>query len=434
MLEGVKVVLDPSPKQVALLVSHAGAARFAFNAGLAHVKVQLETRAASNLSGMPEDELPGVDWNLYALRRWWNADKDARAPWWAENSKEAYSSRLDGLARALKAWSDSRRGQRRGKPAGFPQFKSRARARAAWAYTTGAFGVADPYGVKLPRVGRVHTHERIDTRVGAGRIMRATVSRTAGRWFAVFPVERSVSALVRPKGAPIGVDLGIKSLAVLSDGRVIDNPKHLAAAQHRLTTASRSYARTPRGSAGRRHAADRLAKLHARAGHPRQDALHKFTTVLARSHSTIVIEDLNVAGMVKNRSLARAISDASFGEFRRQLTYKTTKFGSTLVIADRWMPSSITFSTCGAVKNKLSLSERTFRCEHCDLILDRDLNASRNLVHLVTKTRVAASGPETLNGGGATQRTQFSGQQAQKPQPRILTESDVDRQPAMATT
>jgi len=433
MLEGVKVALDPSPRQEGLLLSHAGAARFAFNVGLAHVREQLETRAVAKAAGVSEDELPGVDWTFYALRRWWNAHKASLAPWWEQNSKEAYSSGLDGLARALKAWSDSRRGKRRGKPSGFPQFKSRARARAAWAYTTGSFGIADATGVKLPRIGRVHTHERIDTRIGVGRIMRATISRAAGRWFAVFTVERSEVDLARPTGEPIGVDLGIKTLAVISDGRVIANPKHLAAAQRRLTTASRCYARTERGSAGRRHAADRLAKLHARVGYLRQDALHKLTTDLARSHSTIVIEDLNVAGMVSNHSLARAISDASFGEFRRQLVYKAVKFGSTVVVADRWMPSSKTCSNCGTVKTKLSLGERTFRCEHCDLILDRDLNAARNLVHLVT-TSVAGSGPETLNGGGAMQKTQHAGRQAEKPQPRTLTGSDVDRQPAMAAT
>ncbi|MGO4105666.1 IS607 family element RNA-guided endonuclease TnpB [Leifsonia sp. YAF41] len=433
MLEGVKVALDPSPRQEGLLLSHAGAARFAFNAGLSHVKEQLQARAAAKTAGAPDEELPGVDWNLYALRRWWNANKGMLAPWWAENSKEAYSSGLDALARALKAWSDSRRGKRKGKPAGFPQFKSRARARAAWAYTTGSFGVADATGVKLPRIGRVHTHERIEDRIGEGRIMRATVSRSAGRWFVVFTVERAAIVAVAPPGAPIGVDLGVRNLAVISDGRVIPNPRHLVAAQRRLATASRAYARSERGSVGRRHAADRLLKLHARVGHLREDALHKLTTDLARTHATIVIEDLNVAGMVKNHSLARAISDASFGEFRRQLAYKTVKFGSTLVVADRWMPSSKTCSNCGTVKTKLSLGERTFRCEHCDLILDRDLNAARNLVQLVPKS-VAGSGPETLNGGGATQKTQLVGQQAKKPQPRTLTGSDVDRQPAMVAT
>lgn len=433
MFEGVKVALDPSPRQEGLLLSHAGAARFAFNAGLAQVKEQLEARALAKTAGTPEEELPGVDWNLYALRRWWNAHKAVLAPWWAENSKEAYSSGLDALARALKAWSDSRRGKRKGKLVGFPQFKARERSRAAWAYTTGAFGVADRTGVKLPRIGRVHTHERVAERIGAGRIVRATVSRSAGRWFVVFTVERADAFLAAPKGPPIGVDLGVKTLAVVSDGRRIQNPKHLANAQRRLTVASRAYARTARGSAGRHHAADRLAKLHARVGHLREDALYKLTTTLARSHSTIVVEDLNVAGMVKSRALARVVSDASFGEFRRQLAYKTTKFGSTLVVADRWMPSSKTCSNCGTVKTKLSLGERTFRCEHCDLILDRDLNAARNLVQLATHC-VAGSGPETPNGGGAWQKTQRAGQQAKKPQPRTLTGSVVDRQSAMVAT
>jgi putative transposase len=431
MLEGVKVALDPSRRQESLLLSHAGAARFAFNAGLSHVREQLEARKLATEAGTPKDELPDVDWSFYALRRWWNANKTVLAPWWPENSKEAYASGLEGLARALKSWTDSRRGKRKGKPAGFPQFKSRARARAAWAYTTGSFGVADRTGVTLPRIGRVHTHEQVEERIGTGRILRATVSRASGRWFVVFTVERVPAATIPPTGKP--VDLGVTNLAVVSDGRVFANPKHLSAAQRRLTVASRAYARTKRGSTGRRHAADRLANLHARVGHLRLDALHKLTTNLARSHSVIVIEDLHVSGMLRNRFLARAISDAGFGEFRRQLNYKATNFGSTLVVADRWMPSSKTCSNCGTVRTKLSLGERTFRCEHCGLILDRDLNAARNLVHLVAP-HVAGSGPETSNGGGATQKTQHAGQQATKPQPRTLNGSDVDRQPAMAAS
>ena len=148
----------------------------------------------------------------------------------------------------------------KGKPVGFPQFKSRARARPAWAYTTG-FGVAGLRGVKLPRVGRVHTHERIDSRIGEGRVLRMNVSRSAGRWFAIFTVERIDLVPRVPSGPAIGVDLGVKTLAVISDGRVIENPHHLAAAQRRLTTASRSYARTQRGSAGRHQAASWLIRL-----------------------------------------------------------------------------------------------------------------------------------------------------------------------------
>lgn len=233
-LEGVRVALDPTPEQERAMLSHAGAARMAFNAGLARVKEQLSARDEARAAGAPVESLPQVEWNLYALRRWWNSAKRELAPWWAENSKEAYSSGLDSLARALKAFSDSRSGKRRGPRAGFPEFRSRARSRMHWAYTTGAFGIADPYGVKLPRIGRVHTLERIDTRVGDARILRTTVTRSAGRWFATFTVDRERAPAHRKPRPTVGVDLGVKILATLSDGRLFDNPRHLNAAQRRL--------------------------------------------------------------------------------------------------------------------------------------------------------------------------------------------------------
>lgn len=411
------------------MLSHAGAARVAFNDGLAHVKEQLTAREAAREAGVPDADLPPVDWNLYALRRWWNQAKGELAPWWAENSKEAYSSGLAGLARALKAFSDSRTGKRKGTRAGFPRFRSRAHSRAHWAYTTGAFGLADPYGVKLPRIGRVHTHERIDTRIGDGRIMRVTVARAGGRWFATFTVEREDARTHRKPRPTVGVDLGVKMLATVSDGRTFQNPKHLPAAQRRLTRASRAYARTLRGSAGRRKATGRLAKLHARVGNLRADALHQLTAAIARDYETVVLEDLNVTGMLKNHRLARAIADASFAELRRQLEYKTARQGGRVVLADRWYPSSKTCSNCGAAKAKLSLSERTYRCDTCGTTIDRDLNAAINLKH-----HVAGSGPETRNGGRAPQKTRPGGQQAMKPQPRSRQASDVDRQPATAAS
>lgn len=429
MLEGVKVALDPTPAQERAMLSHAGAARVAFNAGLAHVKEQLATREQAREAGVPDADLPPVDWTLYALRRWWNQAKPVLAPWWAENSKEAYSSGLDGLARALKAFSDSRAGKRKGARVGFPEFRSRARSRAHWAYTTGAFGVADSYGVKLPRIGRVHTHERIDTRIGGVRILRVTVARKGVRWFATFTVERETVPVSRRPRPVVGVDLGVKTLATLSDGNTFQNPKHLATAQRRLTKASRAYARTQRGSAGRRRAADRLARLHARVGNLRADALHQLTAVLARDYETIVLEDLNVAGMLKNHHLARAIADASFSELRRQLEYKAPRNGGQVVLASRWYPSSKTCSNCGTAKAKLSLSERTYQCDACGVAINRDLNAAINL-----KNHVAGSGPETRNGGRARQKTRPGGQQAMKPQPRSPQASDVDRQPAMTAS
>lgn len=389
MLEAVKVALDPTPMQERLLLSHAGAARFAFNAGLAHVKEALEAGAK------PE-------WSFYSLVRWWNSSKDTLAvgadgtPWWAENSKEAANTGLRSLAAALSNWSKSRRGERRGRKVGFPKFKAKSKAAPRFAYTTGAFGLiqGDPKALRLPKVGRVHCMEDVAERVGDARVLRMTVSRRAGRWYASLTVEREEPAVRRaPKGGAVGVDLGVKTLATLSDGTVIENPRCLAASERRLKKAQKALSRKVKGSRRRAKARAKVARLHAHVANQRIDAMHKATTWLASTFSEICIEDLNAAGMVRNHHLAKAVSDAAFGEFRRQLEYKTARTGTRLHVVDRWYPSSKICSKCGRVKAKLSLAERVYKCDGCGLVIDRDLNAALNI-------NVAGSAPETQNAHG----------------------------------
>ena len=392
MFEAVKVALDPTPAQERLFLSHAGAARFAFNAGLAHVKEALEAGAK------PE-------WSFYSLVRWWNASKDVLAvdadgvPWWAENSKEAANTGLRSLASALTNWSKSRRGARKGRKVGFPKFKAKDRATPRFAYTTDFRLIeGDPKALRLPKVGRVHCMEDVAERVGGARVLRVTVSRRAGRWYAALTVERDDKPVTKPpRGGAVGIDLGVKTLATLSDGTVIENPRCLAASERRLKRAQKALSRKTRGSKRRAKARAKVARLHARVTNQRLDAMHKATTMIARTYSTVCIEDLNVAGMVKNRRLAKAIMDASFGEFRRQLDYKTARTGAALRVIDRWYPSSKTCSKCGRVKAKLSLSERVYRCDACGLSIDRDLNAAINI-------NVAGSAPETQNAHGGTVR------------------------------
>ena len=393
-LEAVKVALDPSPAQERLLLSHAGASRFVYNAGLAHIKEALDAGAK------PE-------WSFYSLRKWWNSNKDALAVgedgviWWTENSKEAYSSGLEALAKGLSNWSKSRKGARKGRRMGFPRFKAKDHATPRFAYTTGAFGLieGDPKALRLPKVGRVHCLENVAERVDGARVLRMTVSRRAGRWYAALTVEREEKPVTQaPNGGAVGVDLGIKTLATLSDGTIIDNPRCLAASERRLKRAQKAVSRKTMGSNRRAKARAKVARIHARVANQRLDAIHKATTWLAETYSEISVEDLNVAGMVKNHHLAKAVSDASFAEFRRQLDYKTARTGAALRVIDRWYPSSKTCSTCGTVKAKLSLSERVFHCDACGLSIDRDLNAAINI-------KVAGSAPETLNArGGDTSR------------------------------
>jgi putative transposase len=412
--QAYRFALDRTPRQQGQLASHVGAARFAFNWGLALVKQRLDERAAGDPAGNSVE----VPWTLPALRREWNRAKHQAASWWADNSKESYSSGLDALAGALKNWQDAKQGRRKGAKVGFPRRKRKGRSRDACRFTTGAIRVEpDRHHVVLPRLGRSRTHEstrKLARRLeqGTARILSATISRQAGRWFVSFTCEvHSAIRGPRRSAARIGVDVGIRHLAVLSDGRQIPNPAPLAQAQRRLRRLNRQLAhrqgpRAPDGaqrtpSTGWRQTKQRLGRAHGRVANLRRNHLHHLTGALAATYGTVVVEHLNVAGMLRNHRLARRLADAGFGELRRQLAYKTAWAGGALVEADTFYPSSKTCSGCGHVKAKLPLSERTYRCRRCGLVCDRDLNAARNLAALVDAAAapranvVAGSGPET---------------------------------------
>jgi putative transposase len=216
-------------------------------------------------------------------------------------------------------------------------------------------------------------------------------------------------------GWAVGIDLGVTTLLTGVDdtGTVISvaGPRPLRASLRKLRRADRAHSRKASSSANRRKSAARLARIHARAANVRADTLHKATTSLARRYQTVVIEDLNVAGMTRNRALARAVCDQGFGQARRMLDYKTRWHAGRLVLAGRWYPSSKTCSGCGAVKAKLSLSERLYRCGQCGLVLDRDVNAARNLLHL------AVSGTERLTACGGCARPVPDGQRPLNQEP-----------------
>jgi putative transposase len=394
--QAYRFAVDPTPAQERALRSHAGAARFAWNWGLARCQ---ERYAAE-----------GTWYSAADLHRLWNAAKkaDPALAWWGENSKCAYQEAFRDLDRALRDFTRSRRGERKGRRLGFPRFKKRGKCRDSFRFGAGAMRCAGAT-VTLPRLGTIRTHEstrklarRLDS--GTARILSATVSRTAQRWFVSFTVEveRAVPARHARPGSVIGIDLGVKTLltGVGDAGNVVtaDGPKALRGALRRLRRASRAHSRKARGGANRRKAAARLARIHARVAGIRADALHKAAGGLAARYETVVAEDLNVAGMTRNRRLARAISDQGFGEARRMLGYKTAWNGGRLILAGRWFPSSRTCSGCGVVKAKLALSERTYVCTECGLVIDRDVNAAINLRNL------AASGAESINACGETVR------------------------------
>jgi len=409
VIQAYRFALDPSPAQERALHSHAGAARFAWNWGLAKCKERYEAE--------------GKWYSGAELHKLWNAEKkaDPSLAWWAENSKCAYQESFRNLDRALRAFVKSKKGQRKGKRLGFPRFKKRGKARDSFQFAAGAMRCSGST-VMLPRLGTIRTHEPTEKLArkpedGSARILSATVTRTAQRWFVSFTVEaeRDQPGRHARPGTAIGVDLSVKTLLTGVDdaGKVIEvkGPKPLRASLRRLRRASRAHARKQPGSAGRRKSAAKLARIHARVANARANALHKATTALTREYETVVTEDLSVTGMTANRKLARAVSDQGFGQARRMLAYKTEREGGTLVVAGRWYPSSKTCSACGWRKPSLTLAERVFACEQCGHQEDRDVNAARNLLGL------AASGAESINACGGTVRPRPARQDPVKQEP-----------------
>jgi putative transposase len=415
--------LDPNRAQHQQLLAYAGAARLAFNHHLGRVRANLDQRASERSYGIAEADLtPSLSWSKVSFINEVNAWKDGRGadartsydddgnevrglPWRHEVSADVFECASVNAAQALANWSKSRTGQRAGKASnrrvGFPRFKSRHKTAPAFRlrakYVEGTASPVRPAGprsLRLPKLGvlRVHEHTgRFARLLSGGRfhVYAASVRYERGRWTVCVTGVAAVlhhqrRSTTHRHQARVGVDLGVSTLAVVADetGRVLHawaGVKALQRAQTRLKLANQSYSRTKRDSVGRKKAARRLGKVHAKVAHLRRDLLHRISTELARGYTSVTIEDLNTAGMLANRRLARVISDAAFGEFRRQLTYKATWYGTQLTIADRWFPSSKTCSGCGQVKTDLTLSDRTYACGTCGLVIDRDVNAAINL-------------------------------------------------------
>lgn len=443
--QAYRFALDPSPDQVRVLESHCGAARFAFNHMLGVVKTNLDQRAAERSYGVADQDLtPAQGWSLAKLRKTWNQGKTDVAPWWEANSKEAYNSGLDALARALENWSASRAGNRAGPMIGFPRLKSKHRSARSVRFTTGVMRVdEDRHHITLPRIGRIRTHEstrklarRLES--GTARILSATASCRAGRWYCAFQV--IVAGKARPAHAPrspqrtVGVDVGLRDLLVVAtaDGVEVDRipaPKPLAAAQDRLRALQRRAARqrgpyNPDTQVRRepskrwQRTQARIGRTHRRVADIRAHELHAATTALATRHDIVVVEQLAVKNMGRRggrrkRGLNRALGDAALGRIRTQLDYKTTWYGTELVTAPRSFPSTQLCSRCAA-KTKLRLRDRTYHCRNGCPPLCRDLNAAINLArlgdpsHRETGTGTGSSPAASVTAGhgrGANQKT-----------------------------
>lgn len=256
-----------------------------------------------------------------------------------------------------------------------PKFKSKGKCRDSFSIANDKLTV-DGNRVRLPIIGWVKLRESLRF---SGKIIAAVVSRTADHWYISFQVNVDDINKSRTQDNTVGVDLGIKSLAVTSNGEVHDSPKPLRRFLGKLKRLQKQFSRKVKGSNRREKLKTKIARLHARIRNIRHDCLHKLTTKLCRENQTVVVEDLCLKGMFANRKLSRAVSDIGLFEFRRQLEYKAKMYGTKLVVINRWYPSSKTCSNCQNVKSTLLLTERTYRCSNCGVEIDRDLNAAINI-------------------------------------------------------
>lgn len=374
MLIAHRIALDPTNVQRTHFARASGVARFAWNWALAEWQRQYMARKENPSVPQPSDA---------GLRRQLNSIKRDQFPWMFDVTKCAAQEAIIDLGTTFRSFFE-----KRGR---YPRFKKKdVRDSFCAANEAGTFRV-DGRRVKLPKVGWVRMREEVRF---AGKLKRVTVGREADRWYASVMIETDDIKPVKHPCEVVGVDLGLSTLAMLSTGEAITGPKAHTGLLGRLRRTSRSLSRKRKGSANRRKAKVKLARMHSRIAAIRRDATHKATAMLTKTYARIGIEDLNVQGMSRNPRLARLIMDGGFFEFRRQLEYKARFYGATVVVADRWFPSSKTCSCCGSVKTELALSQRTYHCDTCGHEVDRDLNAARNLEHLAASSVVSACGEE----------------------------------------
>jgi len=372
LLRAYKTPLDPNRTLGRRLLQHAGAKRWAYNWGLRR-KIE-------------DYEKTGKSPNAQALHRELNELKKAEAseggvPWMYEISKCAPQEALRDLDRAFENFF---RRVKNGEKPGFPRYKSKKKGIGSFRLT-GTIRVFERH-IQLPRLGRIRLKERgyLPFDNPKVRILSATVSERAGRWYVSLQVEEEVQPK-EPSPGTGGVDVGLSALATLSDGTSFGNPKALARGERKLKHLQRELSRKQKGSKNRRKAHRKLTRQHARIAHVRENALHTISAAIAKRFGLVGAEDLNVSGMGRNRCLSKAMHDGALGELLRQIRYKVEWRGGRVVLADPFYPSSKTCSTCGQVKEELGLEERTYRCGACGLVMDRDHNAAINLRNVAAR-------------------------------------------------
>ena len=359
MILSHKIALNTNKTQEELLSKAAGCARFTFNWGLARWNEMYKAWKGDNT-------LPKPTANI--IKKEFNKIKEVEFPWIYESPKDANQQAFAFLNTAFTRFFN--------KLGKYPQFKKKNKSRDSFYMSNDKFWI-DEYIIKLPVIGEVKLTEKLRFN---GKIMSATVSRHANRWF----VSINVDVLDYKKenifkDGIIGIDLGLTSFATLSDGTKFQAPKPLKKHSRKMKRLQRQHSRKQKGSKNKEKSRRRIARLHKKIHDIRNDFSHKLSTSICDETQVIVLEDLKVSNMIKNHKLAKAISDVGWGEFRRQMEYKAPIFGSIIILADTYFASSKTCSSCGCVDQKLDLSDRTYECKNCGLIIDRDINAAINL-------------------------------------------------------
>ncbi|TCC37752.1 IS607 family element RNA-guided endonuclease TnpB [Kribbella speibonae] len=409
-VQAFQFALDCTPDQAACLRRQFGGRRRARNWAVGTLMADLARYRETG----EDTEKP----SLAGLRKRWNRVKDSECidtetgqVWWPEISKEAFADGIRAAVDAYWNWQTSRAGKRAGRRVGFPRFAKKGRDRDRVTFTTGAIRVEpDRRHVTLPRIGTVRVHEntrRLERLIAKGkaRILAATVSRKGTRLVVSFRVliQRPQQPTVKDLASRVGVDVGVRVLATVANGRGevierVSNPRPLEAALKDLRRLGRERSRRTPGSRGYIETQTRITRLQCRVADIRARHIHRLTTRLAKTHGTIVVEGLDTAGMLRQKGLTgararrRGLSDSALGEPRRQLGYKTGWYGSNLVIADRWFPSSKTCHACRHVQD-VGWAEH-WTCGQCHADHQRDENAAINLARYETPTAAdSAVGP-----------------------------------------
>ena len=357
ILLGIKTKLDLNVTQKVLMSKHAGIRRFTFNWGLATWQELYKSRCK---------------FNYRTLRAFFNKYLKAEYTWIKEKGicQKVTEFAFEDLNAAF--------GRFFRKQANYPSFKKKGKNDS---FTINCGGKPMRFGgrsIKLPTIGWVKLYESLPH----GATSKVAISRIADDWYISFTYNQKKPENIQSKIDAVGIDLGIKTLATLSSGVVFDNAQYLRSNLKQLARLQKQLARKEQVSSNRNKLKTKLQRMYRRIAFLRKDLLHKITHYICKNHARIVIEDLNVSGMLSNSKLALSISDCGFYEFKRQLEYKAKKFDCKLIIADRWFASSKICSTCGHKHETLTLKDRVYECSSCGLTIDRDINAALNLAKL----------------------------------------------------